>query len=204
MTGAAADVHLGDAGIPIIDFGQFIDGSKKQEVADAMLDSFKTYGFVYLKNHGLPQDKIDAMFSWVRESPSAFRIVHLISYDHPVKDFLRSTDGREATCTTPAIWNTPPRYVSRYIVLCMTHELFDKAIPLLALRKCSRRSTQTRKRFKKLAQRLPTSKRASKWGASRTIFNQTSGFQTVCSPGSRKHVWTSSGFVACALLATYA
>ena len=70
MAGADAAVRLGDAGIPIVDFGAFIDGSKKQEVADAMLDSFKTYGFVYLKNHGLPQDKIDAMFTWVRDCSS--------------------------------------------------------------------------------------------------------------------------------------
>ncbi|KLO13401.1 Clavaminate synthase-like protein [Schizopora paradoxa] len=64
MAGGDTTVRLGDAGIPVVDFGPFVDGSKKQAVADAMLDSFKTYGFVYLKNHGLPQDKIDAMFTW--------------------------------------------------------------------------------------------------------------------------------------------
>lgn len=60
-------VKLGEGGgISIIDFGPFLDGSKKQEVGDAMLESFKKIGFVYLKNHGLPQDIIDNMFNWVR------------------------------------------------------------------------------------------------------------------------------------------
>lgn len=59
-------VKLGDVqGIPIVNFAAFIDGSNKQEVADAMLDSFKTVGFVYLVNHGLAKEKIDGMFDWV-------------------------------------------------------------------------------------------------------------------------------------------
>jgi isopenicillin N synthase-like dioxygenase len=59
-------IRLGDASnIPILDFGAFLDGSNKQEVADAVLDSFKQVGFVYLVNHGLPQEKIASMFEWV-------------------------------------------------------------------------------------------------------------------------------------------
>ena len=62
-----AQVHKGDVnGIPIISLASFIDGSNKQAVADAMLDSFKTIGFVYLIDHGLPQQKINSMFDWVR------------------------------------------------------------------------------------------------------------------------------------------
>ncbi|KAH9854674.1 thymine dioxygenase [Lenzites betulinus] len=58
-------VHLGDTkGISVLDFGAFLDGSAKQEVASAMLDSFKRVGFVYLVNHGIPQEKIDDMFQW--------------------------------------------------------------------------------------------------------------------------------------------
>jgi isopenicillin N synthase-like dioxygenase len=61
-----SSVTLGEGGgISIVDFGPFLDGSKKQEVGDAMLDSFERIGFVYLKNHGLPQEKIDVMFNWV-------------------------------------------------------------------------------------------------------------------------------------------
>ena len=62
-----AQVRKGDVnGIPIISLASFIDGSNKQAVADAMLDSFKAIGFVYLIDHGLPQQKINSMFDWVR------------------------------------------------------------------------------------------------------------------------------------------
>ncbi|KAF7791654.1 hypothetical protein EIP86_002676 [Pleurotus ostreatoroseus] len=61
----ANNVKLGQTGgISVIDFGAFLDGSKKQAVADAMIASFKSIGFVYLVNHGLPQDKIRGMFEW--------------------------------------------------------------------------------------------------------------------------------------------
>ncbi|KAJ6550045.1 thymine dioxygenase [Mycena capillaripes] len=51
-----------DSGIAIIDFAPFLDGSNKQEVANAMLESFKNIGFVYLLNHGIPQDRVAQMF----------------------------------------------------------------------------------------------------------------------------------------------
>ncbi|KZT12038.1 thymine dioxygenase [Laetiporus sulphureus 93-53] len=63
-----SDVKLGDVhGIPIIDFSAFSDGSRKQDVADAMLNSFKTIGFVYLVNHGLSKERIDKMFDWSKK-----------------------------------------------------------------------------------------------------------------------------------------
>ncbi|KAI0335895.1 thymine dioxygenase [Cubamyces sp. BRFM 1775] len=53
-------------GIAVLDFSAFTNGSEvtKQEVATAMLDSFKKTGFVYLINHGIPKEKIDHMFEW--------------------------------------------------------------------------------------------------------------------------------------------
>jgi len=61
-------IRLGNAGrVPIVNFGPFLDGSNKQDVADAMLASFQDIGFVYLVNHGLPKEKIDGMFEWVSE-----------------------------------------------------------------------------------------------------------------------------------------
>ena len=48
-----------------VDFGPFRDGSNRQAVANEILDSFKSIGFLYLVNHGMPQDKIDSMFRWV-------------------------------------------------------------------------------------------------------------------------------------------
>ena len=59
-----AEFHLSmtqpidSAKIAIVDFAHFLDGSDKQSVADAILASFKHIGFVYLVNHGLPDDKI--------------------------------------------------------------------------------------------------------------------------------------------------
>ena len=61
------DVKVGEAGgISVVDFAPFLDGSRKQQVADAIVQSFKDIGFVYLINHGLAQAKIDGMFDWVR------------------------------------------------------------------------------------------------------------------------------------------
>jgi len=40
------------------DFGPFLDGSDKKGAANAILDSFKSIGFVYLVNHGLDDVKI--------------------------------------------------------------------------------------------------------------------------------------------------
>ncbi|EKM78967.1 hypothetical protein AGABI1DRAFT_114495 [Agaricus bisporus var. burnettii JB137-S8] len=48
--------------VKTVNFEPFLDGSNKQAVADALLSSFKNEGFVYLVNHGLPQEKIDTMF----------------------------------------------------------------------------------------------------------------------------------------------
>jgi hypothetical protein len=63
----ASPIVLGKSGnIPIIDFASFLDGSRKNDVGAAMLESFKTVGFVYIVNHGIPQDKVDNMFAFVR------------------------------------------------------------------------------------------------------------------------------------------
>ncbi|KAI0720497.1 thymine dioxygenase [Cerioporus squamosus] len=58
-------VLLGDThGISVVDFKPFLDDSAKQDVANAILDSFKRVGFVYLINHGIPEHKIKGMFDW--------------------------------------------------------------------------------------------------------------------------------------------
>jgi isopenicillin N synthase-like dioxygenase len=62
-----ANIKVGETGgINVIDFGAFLDGSRKQEVADAIVQSFKDIGFVYLINHGLELQKVESMFDWVR------------------------------------------------------------------------------------------------------------------------------------------
>jgi len=52
--------------IDVIDFAPFLDGSDKKNVANAILESLKSIGFVYLINHGLPTRKITKMFEVVR------------------------------------------------------------------------------------------------------------------------------------------
>ncbi|KIJ31282.1 hypothetical protein M422DRAFT_36291 [Sphaerobolus stellatus SS14] len=50
------------SGIKVVDFRPFVDGTNKQAVADAILNSFKDTGFVYLVNHPVPKEKIEEMF----------------------------------------------------------------------------------------------------------------------------------------------
>ena len=75
-------VKIGETGgISVIDFAGFLDGSQKQAVADEMLASFKHVGFVCLINHGLPKQKIDAMFEWVgRFAACRWRCHHSVAH----------------------------------------------------------------------------------------------------------------------------
>lgn len=59
------------ASLPIYDFSNFRQGSpeQKKETARQVVEAFKTYGFVYLVNHGIPADKVQTLFDWV-SSPS--------------------------------------------------------------------------------------------------------------------------------------
>ncbi|KIP04361.1 hypothetical protein PHLGIDRAFT_76061 [Phlebiopsis gigantea 11061_1 CR5-6] len=75
----AKGVTVGQAGvISVVDFGPFLDNSAKQQVADAIVQSFKDTGFVYLINHGLPQEKVDEMFGWSKrffEQPADVKLL---------------------------------------------------------------------------------------------------------------------------------
>jgi isopenicillin N synthase-like dioxygenase len=53
--------------VPVIDFRLFLDGSQKKAVAEAMIASLKHVGFIQIINHGVPQEKINNMFAWVRD-----------------------------------------------------------------------------------------------------------------------------------------
>lgn len=71
-----SSVLLGDAhGISVVDFKPFLDGSAKQDVANAILESFKRIGFVYLVNHDIPDAKIQSMFEWVGAHSRVARFV---------------------------------------------------------------------------------------------------------------------------------
>ncbi|KAF8801747.1 thymine dioxygenase [Phlegmacium glaucopus] len=83
--------------VKVVDFAPFLNGSDKQGVSNAILDSFKTIGFVYLVNHGLPQSKIDSMFSWSKKLFSQPMEVKQLA-PHPVTAYHQrgySAPGRE-------------------------------------------------------------------------------------------------------------
>jgi len=77
--------------VKTIDFGPFLDGSDRQGVANAILDSFKSIGFIYLVNHGLDKVKVTSMFEWVRFDMFILISCHLKS--HTVRETLFTTDG---------------------------------------------------------------------------------------------------------------
>lgn len=69
----SSTIMLDSAGpVNVLDFGLFLDGSHKQEVAEAIISSFKKIGFVCLINHGLSKEKTEAMFDLVIEFMSLF------------------------------------------------------------------------------------------------------------------------------------
>jgi isopenicillin N synthase-like dioxygenase len=55
------------ADIPIVDFGAFLKDTQeeKEQVATQIDNAFRTAGFMYLKNHGVPRSMIEECFSWV-------------------------------------------------------------------------------------------------------------------------------------------
>ncbi|KAJ7618700.1 thymine dioxygenase [Roridomyces roridus] len=61
------DHILQDSGISVVDFSGFLDGSNKQAVASAIVDSFKRVGFVYLLNHGISKERAAKMFAVSKE-----------------------------------------------------------------------------------------------------------------------------------------
>ena len=72
-------VKLGDvSGISIVDFAPFLDGSNKQGVADALLDSFKSIGLAYVVNYGMPKDGVERMFDCVCILPPRSSLFKLI------------------------------------------------------------------------------------------------------------------------------
>jgi non-haem dioxygenase in morphine synthesis N-terminal len=55
--------------IPIVDFGIFLKGgeSEKNKCAKEILEGFKSSGFVYLGNAGLPKGVVPNIFSWSKK-----------------------------------------------------------------------------------------------------------------------------------------
>lgn len=53
--------------VPLIDFSKFRSENKTEshQAAGELFSAFKEAGFVYLQNHGLPQEIVDEAFEWV-------------------------------------------------------------------------------------------------------------------------------------------
>ncbi|KAH8892175.1 oxidoreductase [Thozetella sp. PMI_491] len=78
-------VTVPQAALPIFDFSRFLRGDQevRQQTANQVVGAFKTYGFVYLVNHGISQEDTNALFDWskrffnlpeeVRMSPAVLR-----------------------------------------------------------------------------------------------------------------------------------
>ena len=63
--------------VKTVDFSAFTDNSNKQRVSDAILSSLKSIGFVYITNHGLPEEDVQNMFKWVQSSHYRFSLTAL-------------------------------------------------------------------------------------------------------------------------------
>ena len=64
------------ATIPVVSFGNFLSGNREdqQEVAKQVYGAFSTVGFIYLKDHGIPQARVNEIFGLVMGcSPVAWR-----------------------------------------------------------------------------------------------------------------------------------
>ena len=58
------------ADIAVVSFDRFIYGNDddKRAVARQLYNAFSTVGWVYLKDHGIPQERVDEIFGLVRRS----------------------------------------------------------------------------------------------------------------------------------------
>ncbi|KAJ7128825.1 Clavaminate synthase-like protein [Mycena crocata] len=72
--------------IAVVDFPPFLDGSNKQAVADSIIGSFKTIGFVYLLNHAIP---LDSFFFLVIKKLFALPSDVKMSGSHPPSNLHR-------------------------------------------------------------------------------------------------------------------
>ncbi|KAG1869379.1 Clavaminate synthase-like protein [Suillus subalutaceus] len=100
--------------IPIVDFTPFLDGSAKQQAADQLIGSFKSAGFVYLTNFGIPEGEVAKMFDWLKRffalphetkmlAPHPDSGMHHRGYSYPCQEKVTqySDSGDEFTIALP-------------------------------------------------------------------------------------------------------
>ncbi|KAL2443998.1 2-oxoglutarate-dependent dioxygenase frbA [Exophiala dermatitidis] len=58
-----------DASLPIFDFSIFLSGneSQRKNASRGIVQAFKTYGFTYLVNYGISDERVEALFDWSRK-----------------------------------------------------------------------------------------------------------------------------------------
>jgi hypothetical protein len=58
--------------IPVVSFDKFLTGTREdqQDVAAQVYDAFSKVGFIYLKDHGISQGRVDEMFRLVGQGLS--------------------------------------------------------------------------------------------------------------------------------------
>ena len=58
--------------IPLIDFTKYLQGTSqdREDVAHAIDEGLSSVGFIYLRNYGIDQRRIDESFNWVRNRRS--------------------------------------------------------------------------------------------------------------------------------------
>lgn len=94
--------------VPLVDFGNFLHGSPsdRSRIAHEIDEAFRNVGFVYLRNHGIPQSRVDECFNWVRvrvhlpqlRTPSPPPETYSVLLERKV---LRITRRDETPCATP-------------------------------------------------------------------------------------------------------
>lgn len=67
ITNKANMTAIESADIAVVSFDRFINGTDagKHQVAKELYHAFSTVGWVYLKDHGIPQSKVDEIFQLV-------------------------------------------------------------------------------------------------------------------------------------------
>jgi isopenicillin N synthase-like dioxygenase len=75
------------ADIALVSFDKFINGddADKRAVAQQIYNAFSTVGWVYLKDHGIPQSRVDEIFSLVR---TIFIRIPVATNQHQAKSFF--------------------------------------------------------------------------------------------------------------------
>ncbi|KAF8736234.1 hypothetical protein AX14_000673 [Amanita brunnescens Koide BX004] len=99
--------------IQIVDFAPFLDGSAKQQTADQILASFKSAGFVYLTNFGLPNDEVQEMFDW---SKRFFSLPHETKMLAPHPEIGTHHRGYSYPFQEKAIWYPDSSKDSKVVV----------------------------------------------------------------------------------------